>query len=91
MFQSRKLTTSPKRIGKKVKLRKSRRLGPRKKSAQSQSRLARRRVPTRWRARQEGDSQNSLANQARYVPVLFRNRFTKPEALVVAGTQEVAP
>ena len=48
-------------------------------------------VPTRWRARQEGDSQNSLANQARYVPVLFRNRFTKPEALVVAGTLEVAP
>jgi len=46
-------------------------------------------VPTRWRARQEGDSQNSLANQARYVPVLFRNRFSSPATLVADSSLEV--
>jgi Glycosyl transferase family 2 len=48
-------------------------------------------VPTTWRARQEGDSQNSLATQARYVPTLFRSRFTPPAAIVAAPPVEVAP
>ena len=48
-------------------------------------------IPTRWRARQEGDSQNSLANQARYVPVLFRNRFSSPAVFVGGSSLEVAP
>jgi hypothetical protein len=36
-------------------------------------------VPTRWTRRPDGESQNSLANQARYIPTLVTNRF-KPTA-----------
>ncbi len=39
-------------------------------------------VPTRWTPRPEGESQNSLATQARYVPTLVRNRF-KPTAAML--------
>ncbi|MCA1846715.1 MAG: glycosyltransferase family 2 protein [Actinobacteria bacterium] len=39
-------------------------------------------VPTQWKPRQEGDSQNSLATQARYIPTMFRNRFTSPSAMI---------
>ena len=48
-------------------------------------------VPTRWRARQEGESQNSLANQARYVPLLFRTRFVPPKAIVAETPVSVEP
>src|SRR5438128_12506316 len=42
MFQSKKLTESPKSIGMNVKLKKSSKLGPRKKRAHNQSRRCRR-------------------------------------------------
>ena len=48
-------------------------------------------VPTRWAARQEGESQNSLATQARYVPMLFRTRFVPPAAIVAASPVSVEP
>jgi hypothetical protein len=48
-------------------------------------------VPTRWRARQEGISQNSLATQARYAPMLFRTRFMPPAAIVAARPVRVEP
>lgn len=46
-------------------------------------------VPTTWRARQEGDSQNSLATQARYIPTLVRNRFSPPTGIVADPPLEV--
>jgi hypothetical protein len=49
MFQLKNETPSPKRIGKRVKARNRTRLGPRKKSAQRPSRLARRRAAGRAR------------------------------------------
>ncbi len=39
-------------------------------------------VPTRWAAREEGESQNSLSTQARYVSMLFRTRVATPERLL---------
>lgn len=33
-------------------------------------------VPTRWLPRPDGESQNSLKTQARYIPTLVRNRFS---------------
>lgn len=46
-------------------------------------------VPTQWRPRQEGESQNSLATQARYIGTLFANRFTPPAAMLKPPVDEV--
>ncbi|HEV2767984.1 MAG TPA: glycosyltransferase family 2 protein [Acidimicrobiales bacterium] len=39
-------------------------------------------VPTRWTPRQEGQSQNSLSTQARYLTTLVRTRVATPERLL---------
>ncbi len=46
-------------------------------------------VPTRWRARSEGVSQNSLGTQARYIGTLLSTRF-KPSSAFVRVPAEVS-
>ena len=46
-------------------------------------------VPTTWAARQEGESQNSLSTQARYVGTLVRTRI-RPAADLLAGERTPA-
>lgn len=39
-------------------------------------------VPTRWLPRPEGESQNSVATQARYIPLMIKNRFVSTTSFV---------
>jgi hypothetical protein len=48
-------------------------------------------VPTTWKLRQEGESQNSVMTQARYIPTLIRNRAVSPKVLVADPPVSVQP
>lgn len=43
-------------------------------------------VPTQWFPRSDGDSQNSLSFQARYILTLFQNRFVSKSAILKPDT-----
>jgi glycosyltransferase involved in cell wall biosynthesis len=45
-------------------------------------------VPTFWTPRQEGESQNSLATQARYIRTLVANRFKPRASLLLSSRPE---
>lgn len=45
-------------------------------------------VPTRWVPRPDGESQNSLSNQARYFRPLVKNRFEAPARMLRGAAKE---
>lgn len=48
-------------------------------------------VPTKWKPRGDGESQNSLAMQARYVPTMFRNRIISRSSILVDQSVNARP
>jgi hypothetical protein len=44
-------------------------------------------IPTFWNPRREGESQNSVATQARYIGTLLVNRLKPPSAMLRSAAE----